>query len=121
MWNRPDTGVAFSPEELARRTEWNFQLTGLVLVQQRVEKQAQNLDPKTINPDQAAGIVDQIKGLIDLVNTTLASAPTIPDKWLDRDKGMKRYMQELERRAEAMLAVNAAGAAGSGQASEPNQ
>jgi hypothetical protein len=118
MWNRPDTGVAFSPEELARRTEWKFQLTGLVLVQQRVEKQVQNLDPKTINPDQAAGIVDQIKGLIDLVNTTLASAPTISDKWLDRDKGMKRYMQELERRAEALLAADAAG---SGQAPEPNQ
>jgi hypothetical protein len=118
-WNLPEVGVSFSPEELARRAEWYFQLDGLVFLQKRLEKQVRSLSK--IDQDQAASVVDQIKGIVELAGRLLASAPELSDRWLDRDRGMKRYIQELLRRAEAPSAANAADAAGSGQAAEPNQ
>lgn len=99
-WELPDVDVAFDLTNLTRVSEWYVKLEGLTLLYDRLMKQVVHLN--NVTQEQGAGVVEQIKGMVDYVADLLANPPPLPDERLERDRGMKRYVRDLLERTGPM-------------------
>ena len=103
-WLLSDVGVAFSPVELTQLTEWYVKLDHLTYLQGSLVDSAETINEKftsdrAIPEDIAAMLMEQLKATIDFAEDMLAHGPELPDTRLNRDRGVKKYVQKLVRRA----------------------